>query len=70
MEAEPVQASIGVAEHAEEAEVEEEPDEYQMCPRCGGTNFRRSRRRWWERLLKYPRMARCMKCDHRFPYPR
>lgn len=70
MEAEPVQASIGVAERAEEAEVEEETDDYQLCPRCGGTNFRRSRRRWWERLLNYPRMARCMKCDNRFPYPR
>jgi len=60
-----VEASLGVAEAPREAE----SDNYRLCPKCGGTNFRRSRRRWWERMIKRPRMARCMKCSHRFPYP-
>jgi len=56
--------SIGVADATDEVE------DYRLCPKCGSTLYRRSRRRWWERLIKRPRMARCMKCDHRFPYPR
>ena len=51
------------------AEAPEKIDAYRLCPKCGSTVFRRSRRRWFERLLKRPRMARCMKCSHRFPYP-
>jgi len=47
----------------------EEVDEYDCCPRCGSALFRRSRRTFFERLLKRRRMARCIRCDHRFPYP-
>jgi hypothetical protein len=76
------ESSIGVAEATEVPEspepaestntpewLEENPD-YQICPKCGGSVYRRSHRRWYERLLKRPKMARCMKCKHRFPYPR
>jgi hypothetical protein len=55
--------SVGVAEASEEVV------DYHLCPKCGSTIYRRSRRRWWERLIRRPRMARCLKCDHRFPYP-
>ena len=58
------ESSIGVAEATDDFE------EYQLCPKCGSTNYHRSHRRWWERWLKRPKMARCMKCGHRFPYPR
>jgi len=51
------------------AEPTEEVDEYDCCPRCGSSLFRRSRRTLFERLLKRRRMARCIRCDHRFPYP-
>ena len=57
-------SSIGLAEQTDEV------DDYWLCPKCGSTIFRRSHRRWYERLLRRPKMARCMKCDHRFPYPR
>ena len=60
---EPGASSIGVAEEANEV------DEYRLCPKCGSTHYRRSHRRWYERWLKRPKMARCLKCDHRFPYP-
>ena len=46
-----------------------EYDDYHFCPRCGGSNYHRSRRRWYERLLRRRRMARCMQCNYRFPYP-
>ncbi len=59
----PKTPSIGVAEATDEAE------DYRLCPKCGSTIYRRSRRRWYERLVKRPKMARCLKCDHRFPYP-
>jgi hypothetical protein len=62
-EASPRTISIGVADANDEVE------DYRLCPNCGSTRYRRSRRRWWERLIKRPRMARCSKCDHRFPYP-
>jgi len=39
------------------------------CPECGSTIYRRSRRRFFERLLKRPKMARCLRCGHRFPHP-
>jgi len=62
--AQPSNSSIGVAE------VPEELDDYGVCPKCMSTLYRRSRRRWYERwLLKRPKMARCLKCNHRFPYP-
>jgi hypothetical protein len=63
LEDQPSQTSIGVAEATDEEE------EYRLCPKCRGAVYRRSRRRWWERMMKRPKMARCMKCDHRFPYP-
>jgi hypothetical protein len=47
-----------------------EEDRPRSCPKCGSTNYHRSRRRWYERLLRRPRMARCSRCRHRFPYPR
>jgi hypothetical protein len=49
--------------------VPDEGDDYRLCPRCGGTVYRRSRRRWYERFLNRPKMARCLRCDNRFPYP-
>ena len=61
--AQPRIPSIGVAEATDEVE------DYRLCPKCGSTLYRRSRRRWYERLVKRPKMARCLKCDHRFPYP-
>jgi hypothetical protein len=63
LETQPSQSSIGVAEAADEV------DEYRLCPKCRGAVYRRSRRRWYERLMKRPKMVRCMKCDYRFPYP-
>jgi hypothetical protein len=51
------------------AEAAGEVQEYRLCPRCGSIRFRRSRRRWYEKLIRRPKMARCLKCDHRFPYP-
>jgi hypothetical protein len=61
---EPSRPSIGVAVAPEEDE------EYGFCPKCMSTAYRRTRRRWYEKwLLKRPRMARCLKCNHRFPYP-
>ena len=45
-------------------------EEYRLCPRCGSSDYHRSRRRWYERLTRRRRMARCMKCNFRFPYPR
>ena len=48
----------------------EESDDYHFCPRCGSSHYHRSRRRWYERLVRRRRMARCMKCNYRFPYPR
>lgn len=56
-------SSIGLAEAPDEV------DHYHLCPKCGSTIYRRSHRRWHERLLKRPKMARCMQCDQRFPYP-
>ena len=56
-------SSIGVAEAPEEVY------EYRVCPKCGSGSYRRSRRRWYEKMVKRPKMARCLKCDHRFPYP-
>ena len=63
-ETQPSRSSVGVAEAVDEV------DEYRLCPKCRGSVYRRSRRRWYERLMKRPKMARCMKCDYRFPYPR
>lgn len=46
-----------------------DPDDFHGCPRCGGPEFHRTRRRWLERVLSRPRMARCRACGHRFPIP-
>ncbi len=40
------------------------------CPKCGKVDFRRSRRRSWERLIGRGPMARCRACKTRFPMPR
>jgi hypothetical protein len=61
--AQPIGSSIGVAE------VTDEVEDYRTCPKCGSTLYRRSRRRWYERLVRRPKMARCLRCDHRFHYP-
>jgi len=58
------QSSVSVTKEVDEC------DDYRLCPQCGSTVYRRSRRRWYERLLNRRRMARCIKCGHRFPYPR
>jgi len=47
----------------------DEMEERGYCPKCGSITYRRSRRRWYERMIRRERMARCLKCRHRFPYP-
>lgn len=61
--AQAARSAVAVEEAASEVE------DYRLCPKCGSTAYRRSRRRWYEKLIKRPRMARCLRCDHRFPYP-
>jgi hypothetical protein len=51
------------------ADWEDSPYDYGCCPKCGSTLYRRSHRTSFERLIGRPRMARCLKCGHRFPYP-
>ena len=41
----------------------------QRCPRCGGREFQRTKRRWHERVFFRPPMARCRSCRNRFPLP-
>lgn len=43
------------------------PKNSPVCPYCGSDDFRRSRRRWYDHLLKRPKMARCRQCRRRFP---
>ncbi len=40
------------------------------CPRCGNKDYRRSRRRWWERMIFRGPMVRCRACRKRFPKPK
>jgi len=40
-----------------------------VCPQCGKKDYRRSRRRWWERLIQRGPMVRCRACRTRFPMP-
>jgi predicted RNA-binding Zn-ribbon protein involved in translation (DUF1610 family) len=61
--AQPSRSSIGVEEWTDGVE------DFHSCPKCGSTHYRRSHRRWYERLVRRPKMARCLKCNHRFPYP-
>lgn len=51
------------------ADAHKETNFADCCPKCTSTSYRASRRRWYERLMKRPRMARCSNCLHRFPYP-
>lgn len=41
-----------------------------VCPKCGGSNIRRSRRRLWEKMTTFlhpgQRVFRCFRCYHRF----
>jgi hypothetical protein len=37
------------------------------CPKCGKSDYRRSRRQWWEHLIGRPHMYRCRACRSRFP---
>lgn len=57
-------------EFAAEDANEKEPERSDVCPRCGQKDYRRSRRRWWERLTRRPPMVRCRACRRRFPEPR
>lgn len=41
----------------------------EACPRCGSLDFRRSRRRWYDRVLRRPKMVRCRNCRRRFSGP-
>ena len=45
------------------------PETQVFCPHCGSAKYRRSKRRWYERLVGRPPMARCRVCYRRFPYP-
>lgn len=60
----PPYSSIGLAE-APEGETRAN----HVCPRCGCADFVPSRRRWYERCLIRPKMARCIDCTYRFPAP-
>jgi hypothetical protein len=46
-----------------------DPDGFNGCPRCGIMAFYRARRKWFERLMRRPPMARCADCGYRFPVP-
>ena len=62
--------------HGERAVTTQEPrpvsktQEKGACPKCGKSDYRRSRRHLWERLLFRRRMVRCRACKTRFPMPR
>jgi hypothetical protein len=53
----------------EEQEPHDEPKVEGACPECGKSDFRRSRRLWWERLIMRGPMVRCRACHTRFPMP-
>jgi len=61
-DADPALAAVAI-EKAEEA------NDNRCCPRCTSTVYRRSHRTFFERLLNRPRMVRCLRCSHRFPFP-
>jgi hypothetical protein len=54
----------------EERQQRHERETLGVCPQCGKKDFRRSRRRWWERLIMRGPMVRCRACHTRFPMPR
>lgn len=43
------------------------PNNSPACPYCGSSDFRRSRRRWFDHLRRRSKMARCKQCHRRFP---
>jgi hypothetical protein len=51
------------------AEATTETDVSNCCPKCRDTYYQATPRRWYERLMKRPQMARCFNCQHRFPLP-
>jgi hypothetical protein len=55
--------------HREEPKRSDAPKVEGACPECGKSDFRRSRRRWWERLIMRGPMVRCRACHTRFPMP-
>jgi hypothetical protein len=59
--------SVGIS--GDLAEATTETDVSNCCPKCRDTYYRATPRRWYERLMKRPQMARCFNCHHRFPYP-
>ena len=46
------------------------PPSYGTCPKCGKTDYRRSRRLLWEHLIFRGPMVRCRACRTRYPQPR
>ena len=69
--------SPGMAEESTKAEVtkpvkdaDSSNGELPSCPSCGSTRYHRTHRSRFERFLSRPPMARCDKCNSRFPYPR
>ena len=59
--------SVGIS--GDLAEASTKTDISNCCPKCRDTYYRATRRRWYERLMKRPKMARCFNCHHRFPLP-
>ena len=60
---------VSVRTSGDLAEAVKGTDTSNCCPKCTSPHYRATRRRWYERLLKRPKMARCISCLHRFPYP-
>ena len=59
--------SLGISDDVTDAHKEDASAD--CCPKCMDTYYRATPRRWHERLMKRPHMARCFNCRHRFPYP-
>lgn len=39
------------------------------CPRCKSTDIHRTKRNWWDHLLRRERVYRCDGCRRRFTLP-